>query len=43
LIYLILHVEHELHLQHEDVAIYWEELDEDLSLRGFLVNELIAA
>jgi len=29
--------------QNEGVGIHWEDLDEDLSLRGFLVNELIAA
>jgi len=29
--------------ENEGVGIYWEDLDEDLSLRGFLVNELIAA
>ena len=29
--------------QNEGVGIHWEDLDEDLSLRGFLANELIAA
>lgn len=29
--------------ENEGVGIYWKDLDEDLSLRGFLVNELIAA
>jgi len=29
--------------ENEGVVIYWKDLDEDLSLRCFLVNELIAA
>ena len=27
--------------ENEGMGIYWKDLDEDLSLRGFLVNELI--